>query len=137
MKQLTSQKICDILDDVIADEREKSRIKGQPVTGIPGDVVLNQLRVRIDDDWQLVKQNIQFTKEDVLAAVKARFLKDKGMTIILIMFATLLGIQALASFTLLSNTIVYVSDFLIIISFLYHFVREQKKAIAKMLDSSK
>lgn len=137
MKQLTSQKICDILDDVIADEREKSRIKGQPATGIPGDVVLNQLRVRIDDDWQLVKQNIQFTKEDVLAAVKARFLKDKGMTIILIMFATLLGIQALASFTLLSNTIVYVSDFLIIISFLYHFVREQKKAIAKMLDSSK
>jgi hypothetical protein len=137
LKQLTSQKICDILDDVIADEREKSRIKGQPVTGIPGDVVLNQLRVRIDDDWQLVKQNIQFTKEDVLAAVKARFLKDKGMTIILIMFATLLGIQALASFTLLSNTIVYVSDFLIIISFLYHFVREQKKAIAKMLDSSK
>jgi len=137
LKQLTSQKICDILDDVLADEREKSRIKGQPATGIPGDVVLNQLRVRIDDDWQLVKQNIQFTKEDVLAAVKARFLKDKGMTIILIMFATLLGIQALASFTLLSNTIVYVSDFLIIISFLYHFVREQKKAIAKMLDSSK
>jgi hypothetical protein len=133
MKTVTPQKISDILEDILADERKRAQLKDQHIISVPQSAVLDELNSRIGDNWQLVRQSIQFTKDDILAVAKARFYKKKGMSIILFMFAALIGVQMLELLFLIPQYYIYTLDLVIILCFLYYFAREQKKACVETM----
>jgi len=138
MKQVTPQQVSYLLEDILADEKDKAKKLDRVLHPIASNEVSQELTRRIGEEWALTPaKSLQLTKKDIYAIAKSRFLQREGINILLVMFVILLGIATLAeTIKILPVFYAYILSLVIIVVSLYIFAKKQGKACKELMNET-
>ena len=132
MKVITEQYYHSVVIGILKEREKQIEKLGQPFDGLTADDLSREVENIIGGKWKIKReQSVKFSKADINAVAGARFFKETGQRILMVVAIIILGLSVVVryipSMTSLYYNIYYTIVGIVALVFIYVYSRKQSK----------
>ncbi len=128
MKSISVQQLEGVIEIILHDKEELSKLKKEQFNGVTQDDVLAEIKKRLGDNWILKREPpVKFSKDDIAAVANSRFYRKVGVKLLMAWAIVVLAFAILTlTLRILPLQVYYGLSIAVTVGFLYIFSRKQK-----------
>jgi hypothetical protein len=133
MNTITPEDVANISQKVIEEREKLADAKGEEFTGVPVNVLLNELTNRLNSKDSAIVVHFKLTKDDINAAMNNRFFKVTGQKLLMGAIIIILALLAMVKYIPAFPPVVYYVGVIIVGGGLAVLYSRKQKAFKRQL----